>query len=101
MFNGSGKITWIGKPGQSRKCRCTLRTSDPKLHKSFVQSSQRIVFKGVQEICTFLSNYFQPPVVCSGIEKKKTNFDSRPIYRFVKTIYKLIPLKNAGYGAGR
>ena len=100
MFNGSGKITWIGKPGQGRKCRCTLRTSDLKLHKSLCSHLKESFSRAFKKFVRFYQIIFNLRRFVAEL-KRKTDFDSRPIYRFVKIIYKLIPRKNAGYGAGR
>ena len=49
--------------------------------------------------CTILSSYFQPSAIWSGNEKKNKFWF--PAYLLISEDYKLIPLKNAGYGAGR
>ena len=85
MFNGSGKITWIGKPGQSRKCRCTLRTSDLEPHKSLCSHLKESFSWAFKKLARFYQIIFNLRRFVAEL-KRKTNFDCRPIYRFVKII---------------
>ena len=86
IFNDLGTIRWIDKSEQSQKCRCMLDTFNLNLHDKLVQSSQRVVFKGIQEITIV----YQVIVINPGqfvVEMlKKIKFDSLPFLRFIKII---------------